>query len=119
MQKLTGFLIAIFAITLWSACTSTRVIIINPRNSSEVQGIEVKPDNKVHFTLSDGRKFTASNLQITADSTRFLTGGQFISVANSVVKKITHVRHGKGALQGLGTGLLIGGATGIFLGISA
>ncbi|MGH7456723.1 MAG: hypothetical protein ACRENG_35570 [bacterium] len=98
-------------------CTSSR--LINPRNSADLAKISIKPDQKVRVTMSNGHWFIGSNLQVTPDSTRFFVGRQFLSVANSEVKEITHVRRGKGALQGLGLGLLTGTAVGGIIGIAA
>jgi hypothetical protein len=101
-----------------TGCASTRVI--NPNRPSELSAISIKPDQKVRVTMSNGQWFIVSNLQVKPDSTRFFTewldGRKFLTVATSDIKEITHTRRGKGALQGLGFGLLAGTTLGVIVG---
>jgi hypothetical protein len=96
-----------------TGCASTHVI--NPNRASELSVIAIKQDQKVQVTMSNGQWFIVLNLQVKSDSTRWFDGRQFVSVATSDIKEIIHIRRGKGALQGLGFGLVAGIAVGAFI----
>ena len=71
--------------------------------------------------LADGRELKVGTLQVTPDSTSWLDPetGRFESVATAEIQEMRFVRHGKGALEGLGMGLLVGAVVGGALGASA
>jgi hypothetical protein len=100
-----------------TGCASTR--LINPEKPSDLAMMSFKQDQKVRVTTSDGQWFLVSNLQVKPDSTRWFDGRQFVSVATSDINEVTRIRRGKGALQGLGLGLLSGAAVGGFIGIAS
>ncbi len=75
---------------------------------------------KAHVRLADGRTLKVARLQVTRDSTSWLDSGtrRFETVATADIKEIRFVKHGKGALEGLGGGLLMGAAFGAILGFA-
>ena len=62
------------------------------------------------IALANGRALKVSSLQVTPDSTSWLDPetGRFESVATAEIREIRFVRHGKGALEGLGIGFFGG-----------
>ena len=65
---------------------------------------------KALVALADGRALKVSSLQMTPDFTSWLDPetGRFESVATAEIREIRFVRHGKGALEGLGIGFFGG-----------
>ena len=69
---------------------------------------------QVLLTLADGRALKVSSLQATPDSTSWFNKDtdRFETVATAEIQEIRFVKRGKGALQGLGLGLLTGAVLG-------
>jgi hypothetical protein len=69
-------------------------------------------EEKVTLELLNGEERTGFDVKVKSDSTSV---GD-INLSTASIKKITNTRHGKGALKGLGGGLVTGAAIGFGLG---
>ena len=74
---------------------------------------------RARVILTDGQQYRAFQLQVTMDSTSWFDPktGRVRSVATGAISEITFIRKGRGALQGLGIGLVVGALSGAFLGL--
>jgi hypothetical protein len=75
---------------------------------------------EVEMYLDDGLRFKGKEIQITPDSTILceLDSGQRRAFSNTQVDHIKFKKRGRGALEGMGIGFLVGFSTGMVLGAS-
>ncbi len=80
-----------------------------------------RADGGSRAKVIDYREVTVRSLQVTPDSTSWLNARthQLETVSTAQIKEIRFVRRGRGALEGLGIGLLSGAALGAVLGYAA
>jgi hypothetical protein len=100
-------------------CTHTTVM--NPSNLQTCARLNDDVGHrKAAITLTDGRNFAAKGLLLAPDSTSWLDPRteELRTVPTAEVMEIRIVRHGKGALQGLGIGFLTGALTGAVVGFA-
>ena len=92
-------------------------------NESQLTEPPIKENSKKHeakIILKNGQDYTGSFLNFSQDSLSWKTSeSETKSVRYSEIKSITFRKHGKGALEGLGMGLLLGGLFGAVIGYSS
>jgi len=107
-------MIVILAFILWG-CTHTRHLsqIENSDEIEQINRLGVGKESKIIPHL--GETITALDIHVHADQTYFLNvnSRQKDSITTSEIREIHFKRSGKGALEGLGIGLLFGATTGV------
>ena len=78
-------------------------------------------EHDAHVTLAGGRHLPATALQVTLDLTSWIdpASGAVMNVATPEVTAVQFTRHGRGALEELGIGLLSGAAMGALVGFAS
>lgn len=73
------------------------------------------------MTLTNGRVLSGKGLEVAIDSTFWLDSvtGRKQSIATSEVGKVVIKKRGRGALEGLGIGILTGAVTGAVIGFAS
>lgn len=106
-------------ITALAGCTSARVVDTQaPSPYAEVN--EAAQDRVVQVHLADGRTLHATDLDLTPDVASYVDAdGQMHTVATDAIEQVAFVQGGRGALDGLGIGLLMGGAGGAMVGLAS
>lgn len=112
-MRCTLFVLTALVLT---GCTSTRVADPQaPRPYTEVN--EAVQGRVVQLHLADGRTLRATDLDVAPDVASYMDAdGQMHTVATDRIEQIRLTQHGRGALDGLGVGLLMGGAGGAMIG---
>jgi hypothetical protein len=107
----------ILAVLVLAGCTSTRVVDSSaPMPYAEVN--EQAQRRTAQMQLADGRTMRATYLRVDRDSASYVDGmGDVRSIATSRIVSVRFTRHGRGALQGIGIGLLSGGGGGALVGL--
>lgn len=83
---------------------------------AEINKLALK--KKAIVTLADNQTLNVYRLQVTADSTSWWLKGQWETSPTSEIREIRFVSRGKGALQAVGLGLLVGASVGAAIGYS-
>ncbi len=111
--------IILLALTL-NHCTSRR--LINPADSSSASWQALnRNQGKAEVTLNNDQKILATQLQARSDSATWVdaVSGLPQTVATAEIKAIRFKKSGRGALQGLGIGLLTGATLGGIIGLAS
>jgi len=111
--------IILLALTL-SHCTSKR--LINPADSGDASWQALnRNQGKAEVTLNNDQKILATQFQARSDSATWVNAvsGRPQTVATAEIKTIRFKKSGRGALQGLGIGLLAGAAAGAIIGLAS
>jgi len=105
--------------TVLIGCTSTRVVDTQmPSPYAEVNA--ATQSRTVQLRLADGRTLQATDLDIAPDVASYVDAdGQMHTVATDAIEQVAFVQGGRGALDGLGIGLLMGGAGGAMIGLAS
>jgi len=107
----------ILAVLVLAGCTSTRVVDSSaPMPYAEIN--EQAHHQAAQVQLADGHTMRATRLRLDADSASYVDKvGAVRSIATSRIVSVRFTRHGRGALQGIGIGLLSGGGGGALVGL--
>lgn len=108
----TRYIVIISAIIFVSNCTHIRrPFLFDDINKAGI-------GKKVGITLTNGCVFNGKSIQITHDSTSWLDSNtkNTQSIATSQIKSTVLKKSGRGALEGLGLGILSGAITGALIG---
>ena len=107
-------------ILLWGiGCTHTHILA--PEEPGSYASLNERAAQQgTHVMLADGQRFSAAALQMTPDWTSWIdpASGSVMNVATSEVAAVQFNRHGRGAWEGLGLGLLSGAVTGAAIGFA-
>lgn len=111
------YLYLLFAAIAFTGCTSTRVVDTQaPSPYAEVN--EAVQGRVVQVQLADGRALQATDLDVAPDVASYVDAdGQMHTVATDRIEQIRLIQHGRGALEGIGIGLLTGGGGGALVGL--
>ncbi len=110
-------LLVIFSIFM--SCTHI-IFINNQRQLTESPINENGKKYEAKIILKNGQDYTGSFLNFSQDSLSWKTSeNETKSLPYSEIKSITFRKRGKGALEGLGMGLLLGGIFGGVIGYSS
>lgn len=112
-------LVAIFFLGLLN-CTHTRYIPLNnsEENLADYEAIRKKSGMQTAKLLSSTDTYSASDIRISSDSTSFVeskTGNQK-TITTESLREISFRDRGKGVIEGIGMGALIGFSTGFTIG---
>ena len=113
-------IIAILVIgSIFMSCTHI-FLISNKSQLTESPIRENSEKYEAKIILKNGQDYTGSFLNFSQDSLSWKTGeNETKTVPYSEIKSITFRKRGKGALEGLGMGLLLGGLFGGVMGYSS
>ncbi len=106
-------------VIIYSGCSHVHILKTGPEGSAQF------PDEinhkKTTLTLRGTGDFTDVRLiRMTPDSTFWkLTNGQILKASSGEIAQIQFVNRGRGALEGLGIGVLVGGITGAVIGLAS
>jgi len=107
------------ALTL-NHCTSKRLIDSANSGGASWQALN-RNQGKAEVTLKNERKILATQLQARSDSATWVNAvsGRPQTVATAEIRQIRFKKSGRGALQGLGIGLLTGATLGGIIGFAS
>ncbi len=112
--------VAVLALSVAAVgCTNTTVM--NPSNFVACARLNKGADGrKTTLSLLDGREVNTDGLLLAPDSTSWFDArtDELRTVPTAEVVEVRFVKRGKGALEGLGIGLLTGALTGAVLGLA-
>ncbi len=101
-------------------CTAVHSVEVQGRSNEANWGLseinERASTRRARLFLGDGRRLTAGGLRVETDSTSWIADGRYETVATSAVTRVQFVERGRGALEGLGLGLLSGAVVGGVIG---
>jgi len=111
------YTVSLLALLVLTGCTSTRVADLGAPTTHAA--INEKAQRQItHMRLTDGRTMQVTYLRLDADSASYIDGkGDVRSIAADQIASVRFTRHGQGALQGLGVGVLAGGGGGALIGL--
>jgi hypothetical protein len=113
------YMYLLVVITASAGCTSTRVVDTQAP-SPYVEVNEAVQGRVVQVQLADGRTLRATDVDLAPDVASYVDAdGQMHTVATDKIEQIRLTQHGRGALEGIGIGLLIGGAGGAMVGLAS
>jgi hypothetical protein len=106
------YIIIIALAVFTSRCTHLRQV----QSFDEIN--KVAAGKPARVTLTDGRVLSGKGLQMATDSTSWLdsTTGRKQSIVTTEIDKVVIKKRGRGALEGLGMGVLAGAVIGFALG---
>ncbi len=110
----------LIAVLLFAGCTSHHSVQAEKADDYTSLNKRAK-GNKAKVTFLDGQWVLAKNLQFAPDSTSWIDPGtgETQKVSSTEIADIRFLRHGKGAVAGLGVGLAVGALTGVLIGAVA
>jgi len=113
------YMLFVWMALVLTGCTSTRVVDTQaPSPYAEVN--EATQGRMVEVRLVDGRALHVTDLDIAPDVASYVdANGQMQAVATDAIRQVTFVRRGRGALVGIGIGLLGGGGGGALVGLAS
>lgn len=105
---------------LITGCTQTRTVGSTGAETTFQELNAQTATRRATVQLNFGKRYPAEDLELTLDSAMWFdpTTGIQMSVPTSSVTKISVARPGRGALQGLGTGVGGGAITGALIGVA-
>jgi len=119
---MNGQITALFLFSLcFCACTHALKIRQGTTNSDIERANRMVSKKVATFTLADSHQIRAKQILITPDSTTFydLDSQLLKTISNMRIKHIMMKSRGKGALEGMGLGFLVGFTTGMVLGAAS
>ena len=113
-------MVLVVVVMVCPGCATTYLLDSEERSSAAHEPIaeinERASVSRVGLSLDDGPLLIVSNLRVGPDSTSWVTASSYETVATSSVTRVQFVNRGRGALDGLGLGLLGGVVVGGVLG---
>jgi hypothetical protein len=105
--------------SIFMSCT--HIFLINKKSQLTESPINENSEKyEAKIILKNGQDYTGSFLNFSQDSLSWKTSeSETKSIRYSEIKSITFRKHGKGALEGLGMGLLLGGLFGAVIGYAS
>jgi uncharacterized protein YceK len=119
LETIMRTLLVVLIVFTLTGCATMRVVDTQaPSPYAEVN--KATQGRVVQVQLADGRTLEATDLDVAPDVASYVDAdGQMHTVATDTIEQIRLVRHGRGALEGLGIGLMMGAASGAMVGLAS
>jgi len=114
-------LLSLLVLTFLILCGCSHVKNINPEQSNDITLLKKGIENKnISVLLNSGETKQAQKVHLSTDSISWpLPDKTTIKIATTDVSSIIRIRHGHGAFEGAGIGLLSGALVGAMIGFIA
>lgn len=119
MTKVNQFLIVVALFIV--GCAHTHRLSQPPTAVDFDEFNKIAKGRKGQIVLLDGRKFSGYDIRVAPSTTSWRDSARTITknIPTSEINKIQFGNRGRGALEGFGVGVLIGGASAILLGLTS